>query len=157
MAMDWRASEPVALSVGPVLSLDDAVHSKVSALYGRGAARDYLDVDAIRASGRFTDAELIAAAQDRDPGFDVTLFERQLDQATRLRPDMVAEYGIDADQLEAIKQRFATWAATLRHRSAPRDHPARPAPSDGIVPRSTRADTGPAGYTGSAGSFGRSL
>lgn len=114
MAMDWRQADPVTLSLGPVLSIDDAVHSKVNALYGRAAARDFLDVDAIRATGRFTDAELIAAAIDRDAGFEVGMFASQLEYAQRLRPDMVAEYGVDADQLEAIKERFATWASQLR-------------------------------------------
>ena len=48
MAMDWRQADPVTLALGPVLSIDDAVHSKVNALYGRAAARDFLDVEAIK-------------------------------------------------------------------------------------------------------------
>lgn len=57
LAVDWREKQPVALSIGPVLSLEDAVGSKLSALYTRNEARDYIDVDSIRASGRFTDVE----------------------------------------------------------------------------------------------------
>jgi hypothetical protein len=52
LGVDWRQDQPVRLAVGPVLSLDDAVGSKVGALYSRGEVRDYLDVDAIRSSGR---------------------------------------------------------------------------------------------------------
>lgn len=58
LGVDWRKSAPVVLGVGPVLSVEDAVGSKVSALYSRGEPRDYLDVDAIRRWGQFTDEEL---------------------------------------------------------------------------------------------------
>lgn len=42
LGVDWREQDPVILDVGPVLSLRDAVGNKVSALYSRGEARDYL-------------------------------------------------------------------------------------------------------------------
>jgi len=54
LGVDWRAQDPVTGLVGPVLSERDAVASKVGALYLRMEARDFLDVDAIRCSGRFT-------------------------------------------------------------------------------------------------------
>ena len=114
LAMDWREHEPVTLSVGPVLSLEDSVGSKVNALYTRAEARDYLDVDSIRASGHFTDTQLMRAAAERDAGFDKVMFARQLDQAQRIRLERVARYGVDAAQLDAIKARFATWSAELR-------------------------------------------
>jgi hypothetical protein len=59
MGMDWREAEPVILDIGPVLSIQDAIGNKVSALYSRAEARDFFDVDAIRASGHYTDAQLI--------------------------------------------------------------------------------------------------
>ncbi len=114
LAVDWREREPVWLSVGPVLSLTDAVGSKVNALYSRAEARDFLDVDAIRTSGHFTDAQLMTAAAERDAGFDIPMFARQLDVAQRLALSRVARYGVDASSLEGIKQRFARWASTLR-------------------------------------------
>ena len=114
LAVDWRESEPVTLSIGPVLSLQDAVGNKVSALYSRAEARDYLDVDAVRASGKFTDDELIGSAAERDAGFEVPMFARQLDQVQRLTPERVAEYGVDVAQLDAIKGRFEQWSKTLR-------------------------------------------
>ena len=72
LGVDWRRDEPVRLAVGPVLTLDDAVGSKFGALYTRGEVRDYLDVDAIRRSGRFSDEQLLTAAADRDPAFAST-------------------------------------------------------------------------------------
>jgi hypothetical protein len=71
-------------------------------------------VDAIRASGLFTDAALIAAAIERDPGFDVPMFVRQLTGARRINSRDVARYGIDATALAAVQERCAAWAAKLR-------------------------------------------
>lgn len=113
MGMDWRQADPVTLSVGPVLSLEDAIGNKVSALYSRGEARDFLDVDAIRSSGHFTDQQLVDAARERDPGFEVPMFAAQLEQARSITPDRVAEYGVDAVELAAIQKRFAQWSMQL--------------------------------------------
>lgn len=114
LGVDWRETDPVRLGVGPVLSLVDAAGSKVAALYGRAEARDYLDVDAIRAFGRFTDEQLVTAAAERDPGFALSIFIAQLAAASRIRPAQVARYGIDAAELDAITARFVQWAAELR-------------------------------------------
>ena len=98
LGVDWRQDEPVRLAVGPVQSLDDAVGSKVGALYSRGEVRDYLDVDAIRGSGRFNDEQLLTAAADRDPGFRLDMFLWRLDGARRISPDDVERYGVTAAQ-----------------------------------------------------------
>lgn len=119
LAVDWRDHDPVMLSVGPVLSIEDAVGSKVNALYTRREARDFLDVDAIRASGRFSDAELIEAAADRDAGFDIEMFARQIEQIRRITPDRFEEYGVDAEHVEEIQTRFIRWAATLSKTGQP--------------------------------------
>jgi hypothetical protein len=55
LGLDWRKNEPVRLVVGPVLHADDAVANKVCALFGRAEVRDYVDVDAILASGRYAE------------------------------------------------------------------------------------------------------
>lgn len=74
MGVDWRDKDPAELEVGPVLSIEDAVGNKVSALYSRCEPRDYLDVDEIRRWGRFTDEDLISDAEKRDSGFEVAIF-----------------------------------------------------------------------------------
>jgi Nucleotidyl transferase AbiEii toxin, Type IV TA system len=114
MGVDWRRAEPSVLAIGPVLSLEDAVGNKLSALYSRAYARDFLDVDSIRASGKFTDAELIRAAIERDPGFEVPMFVTQLELVHRVLPEQVSQYNVDADQLNGIKNRFDVWASILR-------------------------------------------
>ncbi|MCU1482255.1 MAG: hypothetical protein JWQ19_3041 [Subtercola sp.] len=120
MGVDSREGEPVTLSVGPVLSLGDAVGNKVSALYSRAEDRDYLDVDAIRESGTFTDAQLVDSARERDLGFEVPMFITQLDGAQKLRPERVADYGVHPAQLAEIKARFGQWAERLRTSGAER-------------------------------------
>ncbi|MFT4164015.1 MAG: nucleotidyl transferase AbiEii/AbiGii toxin family protein [Microlunatus sp.] len=119
LGVDWRQDDPVHLAVGPVLSLTDAVGSKIGALYSRAEARDYLDVDAIRRSGRFTDEQLVTAAAGRDPGFDIAMFSQQLAAAARLQPAQVARYGVTADQLEDIRARSVEWAHALQNQGNP--------------------------------------
>jgi hypothetical protein len=114
MGMDWREAEPVTLDVGPVLSIVDAIGNKVSALYSRAEARDFFDVDAIRASGHYTDAQLIEAASQRDPGFEVNQFADQLGRVSRLTVEDLKEYGVDADELEALKHRLLSWVTQLQ-------------------------------------------
>jgi len=114
MGVDWRKAEPAVFAIGPVLSLEDAVGNQLSALYSRAYARDFLDIDSIRASGKFTDAELIRSAIERDPGFELPMFVTQLELVYRVRPEQVRQYNVDADQLDAIKTRFDGWASTLR-------------------------------------------
>ena len=119
LAVDWREHEPVIFPLGAVLSAEDAVGSKVSALYTRGEARDYIDVDAIRASGRFSDAELMSAAQERDAGFEVAMFALQLDRIETIAPRRFEEYDVDAAQLVAMRERFGLWGVGLRENVAP--------------------------------------
>ena len=114
MGMDWREAEPVTLEVGPVLSIQDAIGNKISALYSRAEARDFFDVDAIRASGHYTDAQLISAATERDPGFEVSMFATRLERVNLFAVEDLQEYGVDEAEMAAIKSRLSAWAAELR-------------------------------------------
>ncbi|MET7774983.1 hypothetical protein ABZU94_08835 [Streptomyces mirabilis] len=58
------------LEIGPVLHPDDAVANKVTTLFGRAAPRDYLDVNAALASGRYSGGRLLQLASEHDAGFD---------------------------------------------------------------------------------------
>lgn len=121
LAVDWRAEPPVRLEVGPVLSLRDAVGSKVAAVYSRGEVRDFLDLDAIRQSGRFTDTELLRLAHDHDGGFEIPTFARQLARASRLVPDRTLPYGVDELALNQVRQRLTAWATQLHRPVDPPD------------------------------------
>jgi hypothetical protein len=74
LGVDWRKNEPILLAIGPVLHADDAVANKVCALFGRAEVRDYVDVAAILASGRYTEENLVRLAEEHDPGFDPAWF-----------------------------------------------------------------------------------
>lgn|GEM_PF-259672 len=132
-AYDWRGAEPARLQVGPVLSADDAVASKTNAVYTRLEARDFIDLDAIRSSGRYTDEELLRLVADRDDGFDRAMFAQQLQQVDRIRDDRFAAYGLDSDAAAAMRTRTTRWAAELAEGGEP------PAPTS--LPAATRTTT----------------
>jgi hypothetical protein len=79
LGVDWRANEPILMAVGPVLHPDDAVANKMSPLYGRAFARDFIDIDATLQSGRHTREAVLR------PAFANTLIENGL-----IDPAMVA-------------------------------------------------------------------
>jgi len=119
LAVDWRAHPHVHLDVGSVLVVEDAVGNKVAALFSRAETRDYLDVDAIRRSGRYGDGELLDLARRADPGFDLEQFSRSLEGVERLRPEEVLVYGVTPDELEGVKTRIRAWAASIRGDGCP--------------------------------------
>jgi hypothetical protein len=115
LALNWRADPPVRLAVGPVLSERDAIAGKLSAVYSRGEVRDFLDLDAIRSSGRITDAALLALGTDHDEGFDARMFAEQLSRVVEFLPSEAAVYGISRDDFAAIKERLLAWAIHIRN------------------------------------------
>ena len=74
----WRSRSPVLLEVGPVLHPDDAAGGKMEALFNPWAPRDFLDVDAILSSGRYTRQPLLAIAAEHNPGFSQEMFAEPL-------------------------------------------------------------------------------
>ncbi|WP_075892437.1 nucleotidyl transferase AbiEii/AbiGii toxin family protein [Actinomyces provencensis] len=125
LGVDWRAHRPVRLEVGPVLAIDDAVGNKVAALFSRAEARDYLDMDAIRRSGRYSDEELLDLARKADAGFDLEWFAQSLDRVERIQPEEVRVYRVTPDQLAAVKTRMSAWATDVRSRAGHNPRPVR--------------------------------
>ena len=116
LGVDWRAQPAVQLDVGPVLSQDDAVGNKVAALFSRGEARDYLDVDAIRESGRYTDTQLLELARKADGGFDLDWFAQALAGVRRVHYEEVAAYGVSQRGFEGVQHRLGQWGAQIEAR-----------------------------------------
>jgi len=137
LVRDYRVHPPVRLAIGPVLHPDDAVANKMGALFGRWYPRDYLDVDA--ALTRYTRSQLIELAVARDPGFDLPHFRDALAELDRLPDSAFASYGITADDIVAMRQRFSAWSAELvvakvdreRRLSTPSWRPTNSRPSPG--------------------------
>ncbi|MEV4495555.1 nucleotidyl transferase AbiEii/AbiGii toxin family protein [Micromonospora arborensis] len=113
LGVDWRANEPILMAIGPVLHPDDAVANKMSALYGRAFARDFIDIDATLRSGRYTRENLLALVQRADRGFDRRVFADALGQAALLDPEDFAQYGVTGRALDDLRNRFAEWRRDL--------------------------------------------
>lgn len=113
LGIDWRQHPPTTLALGPVLHPDDAVANKVCALYSRAQARDYIDVDAALASGRYGREDLVALAVAHDPGFDVAIFAAALRAVTRLPLAEFEAYGLTGAEAGGLVHRLVEWAAAI--------------------------------------------
>jgi hypothetical protein len=113
LGVDWRKNTPIQLSIGPVLHPDDAVANKVCALFGRAEVRDYIDVDAILASGRYAEDQLLNLAAEHDPGFDLSWFAEALEAIDRLPDSSFRTYGLSEEDVFALKERMRSWARRM--------------------------------------------
>lgn len=116
--VDWRGFDPEILEVGPTLDVRDAVGNKVCALFSRGEARDFLDFDAVRASNKFNDEQLLDLASRRDLGFDLGMFVQRLNAVRGISVEDVTEYSCDATSLANIQERLAVLAEELESGAA---------------------------------------
>ncbi|GAA0711777.1 nucleotidyl transferase AbiEii/AbiGii toxin family protein [Dactylosporangium roseum] len=113
MGVDWRANDPVRMSIGPVLHPDDAVANKMCALFGRALARDFIDVDAAAESGRYSHEDLLWLAHRADNGFEPRVFADALGAIEQLSTTDFAEYGVTGRALDGLRARFAEWRVKL--------------------------------------------
>lgn len=113
LGVDWRKNKPILLAIGPVLHADDAVANKVCALFGRAEVRDYVDVAAILASGRYSEEDLVRLAEEHDPGFDPAWFTQALKAVDRLPDTLFAPYGLDPQDVSALKAQMNDWAEKI--------------------------------------------
>src|SRR5215471_8849132 len=107
MAYFERDHRPVAMDIGPVLSLEDVLGSKVCALASRVEPRDYVDTAA--ALERYRPAQLIALAGRLDPGLtgrDFADAGRRLDELNDRR---FTAFGLSPQEIAGLRERFATW------------------------------------------------
>lgn len=113
MGYDWRAEPPVIMAIGPVLHPDDAIANKVSALYSRAEARDYVDVHAALTSGRYTRDHLLRLAEERDPGFDRTMFAQALRASRRWDDEDYTKYDLATEAVTEMRSAIESWADQL--------------------------------------------
>ena len=104
------------LNIGPVLHRDDAVANKVTALYSRAQARDYIDVHAALASGQYSGETLLRLAIEHDPGFELNLFAQALLALRRLPIAEFTAYGLTEDDITTLTDRLTAWAADINAR-----------------------------------------
>jgi Nucleotidyl transferase AbiEii toxin, Type IV TA system len=113
LGIDWRAHPPTVLKLGPVLHPDDAVANKVTALFSRAQARDYIDVHAALTSGRYDGEALLRLAVEHDPGFDRQLFAQALMSIRRLPASEFTAYGLSGDDVSGLIALLTRWAAEI--------------------------------------------
>jgi hypothetical protein len=102
-----RGHQPVAMSIGPVLDLEDLVASKVAALATRVEPRDYIDTAA--ALERYSPGQLISLARSQDPALTDEEFAdvgRRLDGLGYRR---FAVLGLDPEDVAELRERFSAW------------------------------------------------
>ncbi|GAA1900312.1 hypothetical protein GCM10009716_07680 [Streptomyces sodiiphilus] len=110
MGYDWRAEPPAVMDIGPVLHPDDAVANKVSTVFSRAEARDYVDVAAALSSGHYTGDQLLRLAEERDPGFDHGSFVQALRAVDHWDDEDYMAYGLDATGVSALRRTLREWA-----------------------------------------------
>lgn len=106
---------PELTEYGPALSLEDAVGTKVRALYDRGAAVDLIDARA--AAGRFSlpDLEELGRRHAHDP-FDLTTLQSRL-TGTDFYSDLdFIRYGLDEAQVGALRAWAQQWSDDIAER-----------------------------------------
>jgi hypothetical protein len=118
LVANWRAQPPVEMEIGPVLHPDDVMAGKMDALCNRAAARDFLDIDAAIASGRYDLSQLCALAHAADAGFDRGLFADMLAHISRFDNEDFAPYGVTAEQVAALRGRVSDWRRELLARDS---------------------------------------
>jgi hypothetical protein len=115
---DYRANEPVQTEVGPVLHRDDAVGAKVQGVYDRGAAKDFVDIQAAMDAGYSRD-RLLEIGDDREVGgLHRGHLSNQLDLAARRSDGDFAKHGVSPEQAGAIRTNMTNWAKEIRAREA---------------------------------------
>lgn len=111
LGANFREFPPRVLSVGPVLDPRDAVAGKMSALWSRSEARDYIDIDTVISSGRFDREEVLALADAQEAlPLDRAMLAERFRGARRHPAEVYALYAVDAARRAEIVERFARWA-----------------------------------------------
>jgi hypothetical protein len=105
----WQAHSPVLLEIGPVLHPDDAVAGKMDALFNRWPPRDFLDVHAILASGRYDRHQLMSVAAEHNPGFSSELFAESLSYLRPIPDREFIAHGADQERIGSMRHEFSTW------------------------------------------------
>jgi hypothetical protein len=114
LGVDHRQFFPVPMEVGLVLSEQDAVGSKVGAVYSRLEPRDFIDVQYVLDSGRYDYETLLALADQREATpLDRQMFAAQLSAGSRLPDAGFTRYRATPEQIARIRRTTTEWARRL--------------------------------------------
>jgi hypothetical protein len=91
----------------------------MEALFTRAEARDFIDIDAMVTSGRFSRNERQELAASRDAGFNLEVLADML-AVIDIYPDVeFFGYGLRADQIKQMREHFAEWRTELLREPGP--------------------------------------
>jgi hypothetical protein len=120
LGIDFRQYPPAQIGIGPVLDARDAVAGKMSALWSRGEARDFVDVDTVVASGCFTRNEILELADQCEAApIHRGLLAERFREAGRHDASVYANYGVDEDHRQRLVASFSSWADEIQPRVTP--------------------------------------
>lgn len=109
-AARWRSSRTCGSShrsawrSGLSCTPDDVAAGKIEALFNRALARDFIDVDALLVSGRYTRDRLVELAGRRDAGFDRLVLADMLAFVRRREDEEFTVYGVDPSVVTGIRR-----------------------------------------------------
>jgi hypothetical protein len=95
------------------------IANKMRALYERGSACDFIDVDAALRSGRYNRSTLLQLAQQTDITFDGRVFADALARVQQVADTDFAAYGLVGGELDGLRERFAAWREALLDTAGP--------------------------------------
>lgn len=108
LAFDARMASPVSTELGVTLAVSELAADKTLALFGRAAARDFLDVDALVQQLGWDELERLA--KEKDTGFDRQVMVGMLRTFGAIDP---GDFDIDADSYQQLRARVAEWIDVL--------------------------------------------
>lgn len=109
----WQ--QPVATDLGPALSLEDLIGTKVRALADRGTARDLTDVHAAASHWSFPDLEELGRRHAWD-AFDLSDLQTRL-EATELLDDRdFTACGLPEESVPLLRSWVRAWADDIAER-----------------------------------------
>lgn len=109
----WRP--PVEMEHGLVISLEDAVGTKVRALADRGLARDLIDVRAAADRWSHTELETLGRRHARDT-LDLDDLHARLTGIDWIDDTEFAAYGLDEEVIAELRQWARSWAEDITER-----------------------------------------
>ncbi|MGW2644223.1 nucleotidyl transferase AbiEii/AbiGii toxin family protein [Streptomyces sp. NPDC001393] len=106
---------PTLTEYGPALSLEDAVGTKIRALYDRGAAVDLVDARAAAARFSFPDLEELGRRHAHDP-FDLPTLQSRLTGTDFYSDADFIRYGLDEAEVVALRAWAQRWSDDIAER-----------------------------------------
>ncbi|MQY35920.1 hypothetical protein SRB17_39160 [Streptomyces sp. RB17] len=106
---------PALTEYGPALSLEDAVGTKIRALYDRGAAVDLIDARAAAARFSLPDLEELGRRHAHDP-FDLPTLQSRLTGTDFYSDADFLRYGLAEEQVMALRAWAQRWSDDIAER-----------------------------------------